>query len=57
MKKAVLILFLLALSNIAFSTPISITSYDIESTHTSGSGGWVHSYSGTITPISGTVAK
>jgi hypothetical protein len=39
----------LGVSSFAHATPISITGYDVLNAHTSGYGGWAHTYTGTIT--------
>lgn len=41
----------------AHATPITITHYDIENAYISGTGGWGHSYSGTITTVGGGIAN
>jgi len=46
----------LVLSTVVTAAPVSITSYDVEQTPRSGSGGWCHNYTGTITNTGRTVA-
>jgi len=48
---------LLSLSCAANAIPIVITGYDIDNTYVSETGGWRHSYTGIITPVSGGIAN
>jgi hypothetical protein len=43
----------LSLNGAATAAAVTITGYDIQNAVESGFGGWVHSYNGTITPLSG----
>jgi hypothetical protein len=47
--KKIVCLFVYLFAGAANATPISITGYDVLNAHTSGYGGWTHTYSGTIT--------
>jgi len=57
MKKVFGLLGLGLISSLATAAPVTISSYDIESTYVSGTGGWKHDYTGTITPVSGDIAN
>lgn len=58
MKKTMLAaVFAVAATNAAVAAPITITGYDIANAQVSGSGGWAHSYTGTIATVSGSVAN
>jgi len=41
----------LAISVPSFAAPIAITSYGIQDATMSGYGGWMHTFTGTITPV------
>ena len=56
-KKYIIGLILSLCAHVAISMPISTISYDITDTHTSGQGGWAHTYDGTITTITGNIAN
>lgn len=56
MKKIAVLLSCFLMSSIANAGLINIESYDIDNATIAGTGGWNHSYSGTITPVSGGIA-
>lgn len=55
-KKVIYLLSFGLMSTMANAMPIAISSYNIDNTYVSGTGGWSHTYSGTITPVSGSLA-
>jgi len=57
MLKAALTGLLFSISGFANAGLITITGYDIENANTSGTGGWGHTFDGTITPTSGSKAN
>ncbi len=57
MKMLIKGLALVAMFVTGTSNAIVITSYNIDNANVTGTGSWSHSYNGTITPISGTIAN
>lgn len=57
MKKTIFLIGFYLMSTMVNASPITITSYDIDNANLSGTGAWTHTYSGTITPTSTSIAN